>query len=311
MQKCLAFDHAICLHTNKAVTPCCNFIATEYIQYTDNWQEKFAKQGVDSEQGWVPGCDDCEWEDNETGYSLKDRMNENLAGSEGITYFDIKFSNTCNLMCRMCRPADSSIWTQNITDEYTDNYYNIFQQHTWHKEIELVLGQLHKARYLKFTGGEPFLIPHVWQVLDKCIELGIAKNIELLLTTNGTQLKNLDILKQFKSVELLVSVDAVGKRYEYIRPGASWEQVSNNILQMNKEVNTAITALPMIWNKDHRHELDEWGLQNDIEVRWSPPLSNPEHWKIDALERCPDTFIKYAELQDKLHNTNWREWVNA
>lgn len=311
MQKCLAFNHAICIHPNKNVTPCCVYIPKEYIQYKDNWRDRFTKQGKQSENGFLPECTDCAWEDKERGVSWKDHLNEKLEGSTGITYWDIKFNNTCNLACRMCRPADSSTWAQQLTGEFTDPYYKKFKEQNWHKEIDTVLDELHNAKYLKFTGGEPFMIPQVWKVLNKCIELDIAKDIEVYITTNGTMLKHLDVLDQFKNVELLVSIDAIGKRYEYIRPGATWDQVSNNVLEMSKRFTTAITALPFIFNKDHKHELNDWAKENNMEVRWSPPLVDPEHMRVDALERCPDKFIKYATLMDNIHGTNWKDWVDA
>ncbi len=283
----------------------------KYLQYKDNWQDHFNKQGIQSESGFIPECHDCEWEDKEEGHSWKDVLNKKLVGSEGITYWDIKFSNTCNLACRMCRPGDSSTWKQIITDDYTDPYYKQFREATWHKDIDLVLSQIRSVKYLKFTGGEPFMIPQVWRVLNKCIELDIAKDIEVYITTNATMLKHLDKLKQFKKVEILASIDAIGERYEYIRPGAKWQEVKENILELNRQFDLAVTALPFIFNKDHTHELDAWCEENNLEIRWSPPLHDPEHMRIDALERCPDKFYKYAELMDKQHNTNWREWVNA
>ena len=311
MQKCLAFDHAICIHPNKNVTPCCVYMTKQYLQYKDPWQDIFHKQGIQSENGFLDECRDCEWEDKEQGHSHKDNLNEKLAGVEGIAYWDLKFNNTCNLACRMCRPGESRTWTQIVTKEYTDPYYETFENTKWHKDIDLVLSQLHFVKYLKFTGGEPFMIPQVWKVLDKCIELDIAKDIEVYITTNATILKNLETLKHFKRVQINASVDAIGERYEYIRPGAKWEVVKNNILELNKQFIVTVQALPFIFNKDHKHELNTWCKQNNIEVTWAPPLYEPEHMRIDALEKCPDKFYKYAELMDKQHNTNWREWVNA
>ena len=101
------------------------------------------------------------------------------------------------------------------------------------------------------------------------------------------------------------------------------EDLENEIQGMNvkleklngdlEEFDTAITALPMLLNKDHMHELNEWGADNSIEIRWSPPLVDPDFLQIDALDDPArrERFIKYITLMDKTWNTDYRDFVNA
>ena len=311
MQKCLAFDHALTIYRAKKVAPCCVY-SGERLDYDSDWKTVFARMGKQSEEGFLPGCTDCIVEDRERGTSWKDHLNEKVLHAQGIVYLDFKLHNTCNLACRMCKPNDSSTWEQIITPEYTDRYYN-HNPGGLHKELDIVYDLLNNARYLKFTGGEPFLVKSMFRVLDYCIEKDIAKNINVEVTTNGTTLVHLDKFRKFKTASFLVSVDAVGKRFEYIRPGAKWEQVSQNVLQLATEFDTAITALPMLLNKDHQHELDAWGEQNGITVHWSPPLVDPDFLQVDALEDPVkrERFIKYITLMDKTWNTDYREFVDA
>ena len=69
----------------------------------------------------------------------------------------------------------------------------------------------------------------------------------------------------------------------------------------------------MLLNKDHMHELNEWGEDNGIEIRWSPPLVDPDFLQIDALDDPikRERFIKYITLMDKTWNTNYRDFVDA
>ncbi len=306
MRKCLAFDHAVSINPNGMTQPCCVYYADKPIHYTENWHEEFVELG--KKPLFINGCRDCEWEEKQGEPSHMANMNKKLAGHRGVVYWDLKFNNTCNLACRMCKPQDSSTWEQIVTDEYDDQFYNVWKT-GWHKDIDKILEQMPSARYLKFTGGEPFLIPQMWQILDYCVANGYAKDIEVEVTTNGTMLKKLDVFKKFKRVEFLVSADAVGERYEYIRPGAKWNTVANNIIELNKDFDVAVSALPMIFNKDNMEDLNEWGRLNNIEVRWSPPLEEPTHLRVDALEICPDKFYKYAKLMDKQHNTNYKDFI--
>lgn len=308
MQKCLAFNHALTIHPGKNVAPCCVYNGKERLLYTDDWKTKFQEQGIKSEAGFLPECSDCAWEDKERGESWKDHLNKKLKGAEGIVYWDMKFNNTCNLQCRMCNPAASSIWEQKITPEFTSDWYRK-EKTGWHKDIDIIYENLKDAKYLKFTGGEPFLIPQVWKVLDYCIENGLERGIKLEFTTNGTQIVQLEKLKKFKNVEILVSIDAIGDRFEYIRPGASWEVVMTNTLKLAQHFDVAITALPMIFNKDHMHEVKEFGLEHELEVRMSPPLTEPKWARPDALDTCPEEFYKYANLLDKQHNTNYKDFI--
>ena len=58
--------------------------------------------------------------------------------------------------------------------------------------------------------------------MEKCVEMGIAKDIDLVFNSNMTNVQKrfINLVEQFKSVLMCVSVDAYGSENEYIR-GAS------------------------------------------------------------------------------------------
>ena len=84
---------------------------------------------------------------------------------------------------------------------------------------------------LYITGGEPFLIKELWKYIEHIVDTGVSKNITFWCSTNFNYVtKNqLDLLKEFNSVEINCSIDTFGKSIEYQRYGSSWETIQSNI----------------------------------------------------------------------------------
>ena len=84
---------------------------------------------------------------------------------------------------------------------------------------------------LYFIGGEPLTIERVYWIMEKCVEMGIAKDIELVFNSNMTNIQKrfLDLIEQFKNVLMCISVDAYGHENEYIRGASHWSKVEENL----------------------------------------------------------------------------------
>ena len=102
---------------------------------------------------------------------------------------------------------------------------------------------------MDFTGGEPLLIKKHYELLEKCIELDVAKNIGLHYNTNGTQL-NMKALNElwpkFKIVDCHFSIDGVGEKFEFQRHPAKWNNALSNMSIFNKTVSYTHLTLPTI-----------------------------------------------------------------
>ena len=86
------------------------------------------------------------------------------------------------------------------------------------------------VRRVFMTGGEPTIIQRNLDYIDKIVESGHSGNVELIFTTNATNInqKFIDISKKFKSVSFNVSIDAVnGVAIEHcdINFGGIWFQL--------------------------------------------------------------------------------------
>lgn len=86
---------------------------------------------------------------------------------------------------------------------------------------------------LYLSGGEPLLLENHVDLLQHLVDTGVASNIWLKTHTNGTKRlddKLLSLLKQFKSVRLMYSIDDIGERFEYQRPPVKWSKVRDNFV---------------------------------------------------------------------------------
>ena len=101
------------------------------------------------------------------------------------------------------------------------------------KFIESLNSQTFKdLEYLHLLGGEPLMVVKHYEILQKIIDGGYAKNIQIEYNTNGTHFfskEQLNILSQFKKLAVNMSIDDIGSRFEYQRKNGVWADVWENI----------------------------------------------------------------------------------
>lgn len=321
MPECSLFKHGITISPNGGTRPCCAFAMTGVpnIKFNEDWQTRHTAWHEQSIDSWVPNCRACKTDEESGQKSLRQIYNKELQYAEGIALWDLKINNTCNLSCRMCHATSSSVW-ETIYKENPDldRYYGDPPPKRWWKESIDLLDKMVDAKKVKFTGGEPFLIPQVRRIVEGLIDRDIAGAVTLQLTTNGTQ--NIDswypLFAEFKKVELIVSVDAVGPRFEYIRVGADWNQVSSNVehIQRTKPDNVyfEVQCLPMALNHGYTQEVEQWAKQLGAFYHTATPLFDPDFLSIKALTdpELKKRMVEQLNIQDRIHGTDWREFIN-
>lgn len=152
-----------------------------------------------------------------------------------LTNLHLKFSNLCNLACRMCEGFSSNlILNEKDTDitgvelDKNNVITNISRDSVLYQSI---LNNLENLRYLWFSGGETLLHDQVWEMITKLYERDLSKNITLHINTNGTVKltdKEIEMLKSFKTLSFHVSVDGIGSLTEYIRTNMVWDKWLEN-----------------------------------------------------------------------------------
>lgn len=158
--------------------------------------------------------------------------------------------NLCNLACKMCQPRFSSNYSKfyqnkNYTSEreikFVSGHNESFNGESslgviydWPKKqtlLNVFQNQYHNIRTLFLTGGEPTIIEDNLDFLQYLIDHGYSKNIELGFVSNATNLNKrfFDIVKKFKSLNMVVSLDGMDDIAYIQRHPSNWTQVEKNV----------------------------------------------------------------------------------
>lgn len=230
---------------------------------------------------------------------IDDHEDRNISPIDSkLLHMNLSLSNQCNLKCRTCGPSDSSAWIEEYKTIYVakadKSVYklfnkNIFLEQDFFKDLEENI--IPTINHLHFMGGEPFLIKQQWQILDSIIKLGYNQSMTVSYHTNGTIWNDdiADTLSKFKNVEIALSIDDIGQRFEYIRHPAKWHSVKENLLAIKKWVNDepesrsfGINCTVSIYNIFTIKEILDF-CNNENIVIFLHPTGWPNHFSIFNL----------------------------
>jgi radical SAM protein with 4Fe4S-binding SPASM domain len=255
-------------------------------------------------------CSDC-YEQEAAGFaSMRNNSNKNFGqyideidqtlpdGSlpdMQLHYWDVRFSNICNLKCRSCGSIFSSRWYDDdvrlwgkplrprvqFAGRHDEDVWEQMQEHIPH------LDQIY------FAGGEPLIMEEHNRILKLLIDKGNT-NVRLIYNTNLTELKFkgenvLDLWKQFPNVCVAASLDDMGDRASIIRSGTNWTEVEQNIRDLKREcphidfMISPTLSMMNVWNlvSFHRYMVDQGFIEaKDFNLNI---LQGPQDYRIDML----------------------------
>ena len=125
-----------------------------------------------------------------------------------MTYWDIRFSNLCNLKCRSCGHIFSSQWYQDQAKlaggDWKDhnqvlNYAGRTETDMW----EQLLPHIDYVEQIYFAGGEPLLMEEHYRILDELVRRE-RFDVRLIYNTNftHTDLKGKSVFEYWKLFDL-------------------------------------------------------------------------------------------------------------
>ena len=304
------------------IRPCC--LADEEITHPDgtkyNLKEYTLEQAYNSpymsnlRQQFLNGeqpetCRRC-WDEEAAGRTSK-RMNSRVRLKEyydsidwqnlnpnQLWFIDLKLGNICNLKCRICGSWSSSKWAKEEMDYIGGNRkehlaYKFLTDGAWPRESpafwDNLKSLLPNIKYFEFTGGEPFLIEQHFELLRFAASTGDSQHIEVHYNTNGTVFPEdaEQLWKQFKHVEVAFSIDNIGRRFEYERYGADWNEVESNIVKFNNmrsaQISTQICMTINIQNVYYLPELCAWVNTQTFNHTYFNMLHDPNHMCISRM----------------------------
>ena len=213
-----------------------------------------------------------------------------------MTYWDIRFSNLCNLSCRSCGHIFSSSWYQDQVklagaDWARNNRALNIAGRTNTDMWEQLLPHIDYVEQIYFAGGEPLIMEEHYHILDELERRG-RFDVRLIYNTNFTQVKFkdryvFDYWRKFDKVAVGASLDAMGARADYIRHGTQWDRVVENRRRMlatcpNVDFYISPTLSIMnVWHVPdfHRDWVDQELVRpQDLNINI---LQDPVHYRID------------------------------
>lgn len=157
-----------------------------------------------------------------------------------LKVLQFKMSNKCQLTCAHCGPDRSSGWAKLLN--ISPHVINAFE--VTDKFLDELVEILPNLEVLKFSGGEPFLDPNHWKILEH-LQSYDTSHCELQYITNGISPFKSELWKKWKRVNCSVSVDGYKDSYEWFRRGSSWDRVVQGVYDLKKvsdvHINYAIT----------------------------------------------------------------------
>jgi sulfatase maturation enzyme AslB (radical SAM superfamily) len=337
---CAWADTGLALHNSGRCLLCCH--SQTYLQdntgqeiYLDTgtieqaWNSPTRKQiQADLEAGIQhPNCSAC-WNEESAGrVSRRTEANRQFAditvNPERPQLVDLKPGNTCNLACRTCWPEVSSKWYRDYWEteareqepdyrKYLEGWRRIRTSYdrdnaqlwsdleTWFTDVE----------YYDIYGAEPMLLDNVFVILQKSVASGRAAQQSIHINTNCTVWNQdyIDILKQFKSVVIDVSIDGIGSHYDYIRYGETWSTVEQNLSRYqdlvrdnaNIRMHVCITVCNL--NVLHVAELQQYFCDRNLPVFFNM-VHHPQHLNVRSL---PNQIKQQVRNKLLANNPNWQ-----
>ena len=202
-------------------------------------------------------CSTCYRQEQTIGQSVRTKLLTERTPNkvEKINLRIRNFGNHCNLSCVMCIPYNSTSRYKELTDiGYSTKDWGEHPGVSY-KSYELFKEDLIKNAKsigtLSITGGEPFAIPKFWKFLLDDMPREMAREINLHIETNLTNLKwknykFTDLVNRYNQVRLLVSCDHFGEKLSFIRYPIDVEQFENNLLHYHRYIDKLTLTVQLL-----------------------------------------------------------------
>lgn len=253
-------------------------------------------------------------DNNEKATVSDDSIAKSFIGEDikptSIEYLKIKiYGNKCNLRCYMCSPISSSKVAADWKKHGEWNKPAIINPFKDMDPEFLYDGLAEVMPYLEMiemVGGEPLMFPELIDFMSWLIDKGYSENLTLRFITNGTIIdpEIFSYFKDFKKIEIIVSIDAYGKKDDYIRDLSNWETKIKFIeLCRSMDIHLAYSNTFTWLNIGHLPEL--WHFFNDtygVNLRLNNPVSFPAYY--NAVHLPKDIKDYYLENTFNTEFTN-------
>lgn len=250
-------------------------------------------------------CQKC-WDEEDAGVESK-RQRENARwaqyikedGDVKIRFVDMRMSTLCNLKCRTCNSVSSSKWIKEERDVMGKTDGKLFKMTDYTAIDDTLFDVFEHVELIEIYGGEPLLVDEHFEILEECVRRDYAKNIRLSYVTNGTVLpkKVKTLWDKFKNVTVMLSMDGVGKEFEYMRHPGKWSDFNANTQQFRQMLHdNIIQQLGVCYTASALNFLNLinthlWAQDNNLPV-WLNVLHYPDCFSLRSLPQHAKNLIE-------------------
>ena len=275
---------------------------------------------------WPAGCVRCRIEEENNIKSKRqldhDRWAEHYAeytldSGQWITA-SVAFGNTCNLKCITCGSQCSSKWREEHQEIYGEDFQHVkFYRNNFVNDF---VSQAPGIIHLDIPGGEPFLsgVTEQKKLLKHYIDSGRSADITLHYITNATIFPDAEwwqLWSHFREIDLQLSIDGVGARYEYIRYPAVWKDTvkhTERYVQKEKQLSNfrlSVSHTVSAYNIFYLDEFFTWCREIGLPRPWLGRVHDPAHMR---PELWPNKQHIVAQLMQSVHEDvqTWAEMIS-
>lgn len=228
--------------------------------------------------------------------------------------YEIRPSNKCNLMCRMCDDKHSHL----IEEENKSLGIPIVADNLKMQAFPYDKIDFDTVKRIYWAGGEPTVMPEFYEFLRNCIKQN-QTNFDLNIGTNAQKISDrlLDLLDEFPQVTFSVSFDGYKKINDYIRWGSDFDTLRRNCFRMLERGHVlAFQTVISMWNATRIHEIYEFydrdfpgcntltqpaGGFDSYLGPWHNPLREQV---LESMYRCKETKVNYNSGRNTNDMTN-------
>lgn len=210
---------------------------------------------------------------------------------------DIRWSNICNFGCIYCGPEYSSRLATELGAPIKTPPADRIQEMK-----EYIFNNAHQLKHVYMAGGEPLLMKENLELLELLKQ--VNPNVNLRVNTNLSKVDTrvFETVCEFPNVHWTISIETLGKEYEYIRYGGKWTDFTDNLaIIQNLKHKVSFNMLYFILNYKSIFEcirfLQGLGFHNNSFIIGA--LNNPNYLNVRHL---PDHMLAEAEqiLQEEI-----------
>jgi organic radical activating enzyme len=301
------FTRSCCLETDKGaqIAPIKNGIINAF-----NDKKIILLQKDLSETGFSDktryACSRCEQVENHNETSLRQNSRK-ITPDRQLKVIQFKLSNKCQLACAHCGPNLSSTWAKVLKiSPHVTNSFEITEDF-----LSELVSLLPGLDVIKFTGGEPFLDPNHWKILQHIAKYD-RKHIKLEYITNGLIKPRYELWDGWKNVSCMVSVDGYEDTYEWFRRGAKWDELTTAVDELSRHSQLSIVTCITPWTiQSYNDTLNFWKYPITFQPVVFPKRTSFEMFpKKLALELANNSSAPYLELATEKGDMGfYRSWA--